>query len=111
VTALDQLAPPCGHSQVWDLMQLAYQLGIGPVGERVHCGSHGAHRWDELSAAEAEDLTWALRRALLHDLDHGGHLVPPKGRFYEPAERTISRDTLAWWRRHLRGEDGRTPPY
>lgn len=101
----------CAVSQVWDLMQVAYQLGISPAGERTHCEPCGARTWADLTAEDADALLWSLRAAILHDLNRGGHLVPPASRFYEPAQRAISAATVAWWRRHLRGEDNRIPPY
>ena len=89
-------------------MQLAYQLGISRSGERTICSPYGAGRWTDLSAADAEALTWSLRAALLWDLDHGATLREPESRFYEPGERPITSATIASWRRRL--QDERTYP-
>jgi hypothetical protein len=110
MTTATKPPPLCTFSQIADLLQLAYQLGLGGTGQAVHCAAYGAAygaaRWEDLTAADAEAVIWGLRRALLLELDAGGQLEPPRGRFYDPAERSITPRQLEAWRRRLAGPDG-----
>lgn len=49
----------CGESHVWDLLQAAYQLGIGPIGERTYCERYGALC---AAVAQAHDRVNNIRR-------------------------------------------------
>ena len=107
MTVIAERRSRCADSQVYDLMQMAYQLGISEDG--VICRPYGAERWADLSPEDAEAVLWSLRAALLHDLAHGGKLREPESRFYEIEQRRIESRTLAAWRRQLAGYTNEPP--